>query len=128
MNKSYQSYLEAKLLRRAIAARLGDPHVNALKYIVKAKALYNGEKYITPCTMALYLKCNLDDLCIAVAKHKRAIGKLLFDGNYGNANYIVSIEDKIRLQGWINFLSNEGFKDSDEAQEIIRILKEESAK
>ena len=63
------------------------------------------------------------DLMTALEKHKRAIGSLLHDGNYGNCNYEVHAMDKVYLQGWLNFLSLQCFDDSLEAKEAIWLIK-----
>ena len=84
-----------------------------------------GKKYMMPVMMSILLECDTMDLCAAIEKHKRSIGtKLLLVGNYGNANYKCNPNDKVYLQGWINFLSLPCFDDSYEAKKMVELLKE----
>lgn len=126
MNKTQASYNEAMLYRRAMATRHESAHLYCMPITFEGivKELYNGKKYITPAAMCGLLDCDMFELMAAVEQHKRAIGNLLRDGNYGNCNYEVHADDKIYLQGWINFLSLPCFSDSLEAKKAIRLINE----
>lgn len=126
MNKSQASYMEARLVDRAMAARRESNHLYCMPITFKGmvKELHNGEKYITPASMSMLLDCDMFELMNAVSLHKVAIGDFIFDGNYGNCNYEVHANDKVRLQGWINFLSLPCYSDSLEASEAIRLISE----
>jgi hypothetical protein len=114
------------LYNRAMAARTEEAHLFCLNITVEdsIKELYNGKKYITPAGMSIILNCDMFELMEALEQHKRAIGRMLLDGDYGNSNYEVHAGDKVYLQGWINFLSLKCFSDSREAVEVVKLLKE----
>ena len=123
MNKSYLNYTEKVLIDRAFAARREDARIYCMKYAVEDCVKTSmGNKYVTPAAMSCILGCDMFDLMGALKQHKIAIGKLLLDGNYGNANYEVHAADKIKIQGWINFLGLPCFEDSREAKEAVKIL------
>lgn len=129
MSKSYNSYVEASLLNRAMAARRESNHLFCMPIIFEGfldNKLYNGERYITPVQMAGLLDCDTKELCEAMSKHKRAIYDInrswLLSNNYGNANFEVSYTDKIYFQGWINFLSLPCFADSLEAKKAVKLM------
>lgn len=121
---NYDSYATAALYNRAMAARHDSAKLHCMDIEIESsiKSLYNGEKYITPAAMSIILDCTCSDLFNALSEHKRAIGKLLLDGNYGNCNYEVHAGDCVKLQGWVNFLSLPCFADSAEAAKAVEII------
>ena len=130
MTQSYSSYCDAVLYNRAMSARHEEAHLFTMDITFEAalKKLYNSKKYITPAGMAGLLDCDMFELMEALEQHKRAIGSMLRDGNYGNRNYEVHAVDKVYLQGWINFLSLKCFSDSREAKRALELLKSEMEK
>ncbi|MBR6289206.1 MAG: hypothetical protein IKR19_07725 [Acholeplasmatales bacterium] len=125
MNKSYQSYIEKRTIDRAMTARAEDARVFCVPIAIEDSIKdCCGKKYINPAAMASILGCDMFELMSALEQHKRAIGELLLDGNYGNANYEVHASDKVYLQGWINFLGLDCFSDSREAVAVVAALKE----
>lgn len=125
MNKNYESYLERKIMDRAFANRAEDNRIFCIPIDIEDSIKdCCGNKYITPAAMAAILGCDIIELLAALESHKRSIGKMLLDGNYGNANFEAHAEDKVRLQGWINFLSLDCFSDSREARTVIASIKE----
>jgi hypothetical protein len=124
MSKYYQSYLEKKMLDRTFASRRENACVFCIPLNIENSIKEcEGSKYINPASMSIILDCDMFELMSALEEHKRAIGKLLLDGNYGNANYEVHADDHVKLQGWINFLSLDCFSDSREATAVVSELK-----
>ena len=119
--------MDNNIIKAAMRARRERNNLRTLpiSFKVALKEDIRG-KYITPAAMAILLDCDFHDLCEALSMHKKAIGKMLYDQNYGNCNYVTNAVDAVKLQGWINFLSLPCFEDSLEAKEVVRLAKEEN--
>ena len=126
---NYESYCEAALYRRAMAARMEDANIFCIKkFFTEDIEVVSNRKYVTPVKMALHLRCKTSELCEALSKHKRHLANIdanLLD-NYGNRNFVVSYSDKVYVQGWINFLSLDCFSDSREAKAVVEVLRKET--
>lgn len=115
----------SRVLQRAMANRVESARLFCIPMEIEDSIKECcGYNYITPASMSIILSCDMFDLMSALEQHKRAIGKMLLDGNYGNANYTVHANDRIRINGWIDFLDLDCFSDSREANLVVSLLKE----
>jgi len=115
------------IIRRAMAARHEDTWMSTLPERVEwmIETLYNGRKYIRPIRMAIIMECDVTELCNAMSDHKCNLPtEMLLMGNYGNCNYTCHYNDKVYLQGWINFLSLPCFNDQSYAAPVVKVLKD----
>lgn len=127
---NYESYQQAALYRRAMAARSEEARRFCIPMNVECsiRSLYNGENYINPAAMAIILGCDMFELMEALSKHKRYLATVDISclDKYGNRNFEVHAKDMTSLQGWINFLSLDCFSDSLEAKIVVDCLKKAS--
>lgn len=119
---------EDSLMRLLIAPIRGyrDPDSLLSYQRLYVKESKTGEKYITPLSMSFILMCDSDYLCEAVGYYKLENSKTIDYKIYGSKLTDCDCEelDKIRIQGWIDFLSIREYSKDDSIQEIIKILKD----
>lgn len=115
------------LMRSLIAPIRGyrDPDSLLSEQWLHVKESKTGEKYITPLSMSYILMCDCDYLCEAVGYYKLENSETIDYKIYGTKWTNCDCEDwnKIRIQGWIDFLSIRAYSNDDSIQEIIKILK-----
>ena len=115
------------LMRSLIAPIRGyrDPDSLLSKQWLYVEESKTGEKYITPLSMSYILMCDCDYLCEAVGYYKLENSETIDYKIYGTKWTNCDCEEwnKIRIQGWIDFLSIRAYSNDDSIQEIIKILK-----
>lgn len=115
MNKSYQSYIEKRIIDSIVAGSDDDRAFCIPITIGLSIKDYCGKKYIAPAAMASILGCDMFDLMSALEQYKRAIGNVIYE---------VHAIDEVYLQDWINFFGLDCFSDFREAVAVVAALKE----